>query len=137
MKNTKYTTLVFTILFCCMAAAAGHAQGSTQNNDQTTNNPAAEDRMTNDRTVATADQQKENELDRSITQRIRKLVVGDKSLSTYAHNVKIVSEGGTVTLKGPVKSTREKDSVIKKAVSVTGSQDKVVDQISVKGSTNR
>ena len=44
--------------------------------------------------------------------------MADKSLSSYAHNVKIISQNGTVTLKGPVKSDGEKQSVIAKAVGV-------------------
>lgn len=80
----------------------------------------------------TADQQKMNKSDRDLTASIRRSIVGDKSLSTYAHNVKIVSQNGTVTLKGPVKSDDEKRSVISKAVAVCGSPDKVRDEISVK-----
>ena len=56
----------------------------------------------------------------------------DKALSTYAHNVKIISQNGAVTLKGPVKSDEEKKAVIAKAVAVAGSADKVTDQVSVK-----
>jgi hyperosmotically inducible periplasmic protein len=55
----------------------------------------------------TADQQKENPSDRDITQQIRKAIVKDKSLSTYTHNVKIISQNGMVTLKGPVQSEAE------------------------------
>ncbi len=81
---------------------------------------------------ATADQQKENRSDRELTKDIRKSIMADKSLSTYAHNVKIISQNGTVTLKGPVKSEDEKNSVIAKAAAVAGGADKVTDQISVK-----
>jgi hypothetical protein len=49
---------------------------------------------------ATADQQKENRSDRDLTKQIRQSIVADKSLSTFAHNVKIISQNGTVTLKG-------------------------------------
>jgi osmotically-inducible protein OsmY len=58
--------------------------------------------------------------------------MADKSLSSYAHNVKIISQNGSVTLKGPVKSEDEKSAVIAKAVAVVGSADKVTDQVSVK-----
>ena len=54
----------------------------------------------------TADQQKENRSDRDITQQIRQAIMKDKSLSTYAHNVKIITQNGQVTLKGDRKSTR-------------------------------
>lgn len=81
---------------------------------------------------ATADQQKANKEDRDLTQKIRKAVVADKSLSTYAHNVKIISQNGVVTLKGPVRSTDEENTVMAKAVEVAGNPDRVVNQMSVK-----
>jgi hyperosmotically inducible periplasmic protein len=81
---------------------------------------------------ATADQQKMNKSDRDLTAKIRGSIIADKSLSTYAHNIKIISQNGTVTLKGPVKSGDEKSAVIAKAVAVAGSADKVTDQLSVK-----
>jgi osmotically-inducible protein OsmY len=81
---------------------------------------------------ATADQQKMNAADRNLTARIRKSVMADKTLSTYAHNVKIISQNGIVTLKGPVRSDDEVRSIMAKAVEVAGGSDKVVNQMSVK-----
>ena len=81
---------------------------------------------------ATADQQKMNAADRALTAKIRKAVVADKSLSTYAHNVKIISQNGTVTLKGPVRSDDEVKSIMAKATAEAGSPDNVVNQMSVK-----
>jgi len=80
----------------------------------------------------TADQQKNDRSDRMLTKNIRKSILSDKSLSTYAHNVKVISQNGSVTLKGPVKSDDEKRAVIAKAVEVAGSPDRGTDQISVK-----
>src|SRR5258708_4567591 len=81
---------------------------------------------------ATADQQKMNKADREMAAQIRKSIMADKSLSTYAHNVKIISQDGVVTLKGPVHSEDEKKAIVAKAVEVAGSADKVNDQITVK-----
>ena len=81
---------------------------------------------------ATADQQKMNATDRALTAKIRKAVIADKALSTYAHNVKIISQDGTVTLKGPVHSDAELNSIMAKATEVVGSADKVINQMSVK-----
>ena len=81
--------------------------------------------------AVTADQQKMNPADREITAKIRKSIMADKGLSTYAHNVKIISQDGTVTLKGPVRSDAEVSSILAKATDVTGSADKVVNQMSV------
>ena len=79
----------------------------------------------------TADQQKENRPDRDITRDIRRSIVQDKSLSTYAHNVKIISQNGMVTLKGPVRSEEEKSAVEAKAADIAG-KDKVISQLEVK-----
>ena len=78
----------------------------------------------------TADQQKENANDREITQKIRRALMDEKSLSTYAHNVKIVTQAGEVTLKGPVRTAGEKQIVEAKAAEVAGAGH-VTNQISI------
>ena len=80
--------------------------------------------------AVTADQQKESAADRDLTKKIRQSVVGDKSLSTYAHNVKIVTQDGQVTLKGPVRSEAEKTSIAAKATEIAGAG-KVTNEITV------
>jgi hyperosmotically inducible protein len=81
--------------------------------------------------AATAGQQKENRADRDLTQQIRKLIIADKTLSTYAHNVKIIAQNGTVTIKGPVRSDDEKKAIVAKAEAVAGAGN-VSNQLSVK-----
>ena len=102
--------------------------------------PAPDNTKVNSRdrkkTEPTADQAKENPNDREIMQKIRKSVVDDKSLSTYAHNVKIVSQHGKVTLKGPVRSEEEKKNVEQKATEVAGAGN-VTNQITVKPETKK
>ena len=68
----------------------------------------------------TADQAKNTLTDREIMQKIRKAVVDDKSLSTYGHNIKIISQHGKVTLKGPVHTDEESKNIEAKAVEVAG-----------------
>ena len=80
----------------------------------------------------TADQQSEATSDRMITKKIRQALIADKSLSMYGHNVKIIAQNGSVTLKGPVHSEEEKQSIASKAAEVVGSPDKVTNQLSVK-----
>ncbi len=87
---------------------------------------------TNKGDTVTADKQKMNADDRKITQDIRKAVMADKGLSTYAHNVKIITMNGMVTLKGPVHSDEEKKTIAAKAAEVAGGPDKVTDQMTVK-----
>jgi len=81
--------------------------------------------------AVTADQQKENPNDRELAQQIRKAVVAEKSLSTYAHNVKIVAQHGAVTLRGPVRSDDEKKTIVARAEQIAGSG-KVTDELTVK-----
>ena len=80
--------------------------------------------------AVTADQQKENASDRELTQNIRRALMQDKTLSSYAHNVKIVAQGGQVTLKGPVRTEDEKRTVETKATEVAGAGH-VINQMSV------
>jgi osmotically-inducible protein OsmY len=68
----------------------------------------------------TADQQSNSQGDVDITREIRRQLVQDKSLSTSAHNVKIVTVDGVVTLRGPVVSSKEKTAVAETAKKVTG-----------------
>jgi osmotically-inducible protein OsmY len=68
----------------------------------------------------TTGDQSENEADRTITQNIRRAVTADDSLSTNAKNVKIITNNGIVTLRGPVKSEKEKAEIEAKAKQVAG-----------------
>lgn len=117
-------------VFTCLLMGTGliaNAQDSSQQ-------PAPDNTKINgqdqNRSQSTADQQKDNRSDRDITQQIRQSVMSDKSLSTYAHNVKIVSQNGMVTLKGPVRSDDEKRAIESKAADVVG-QDKVTSELQV------
>ena len=68
----------------------------------------------------TADQQKNAKSDREMTRKIRQALIQDKTLSTYAHNVKIITQNGMVTLKGPVRSEDEKKAVESKVTEIAG-----------------
>jgi hyperosmotically inducible periplasmic protein len=74
--------------------------------------------------------QSESEADRTITQNIRKALTADDSLSTNAKNVKIISNDGVVTLRGPVKNEKEKAEIEAKAKQVAGVKN-VVNQLEV------
>src|SRR5580704_14690022 len=80
----------------------------------------------------TADQQSNNKADVELTRQIRRAVMKDGSLSMMAHNVKIVSADGDVTLRGPVKTEHEKTVVASKAQAIAG-VDKADNQLEVKG----
>ncbi len=119
----KYLRVALMIAIC---AGASYGQEQPTQPDNTKVNKR-------DRSAAevTADQQKMNAADRDLTQKIRQSIMADKSLSTYAHNIKIISRDGVVTLKGPVRSEEEKSVIVAKASAVAGAG-KVTDQLSVK-----
>ena len=79
----------------------------------------------------TADQQKENSSDRALAQQVRRALVKDKSLSTYAHNIKVIAQNGVVTLKGPVHSDQEKQAIESKAAEAAGGAYKIKSEIDV------
>jgi len=74
--------------------------------------------------------QGETEADRQISANIRKAIVNDDSMSVNAQNVKVITSQGTVTLRGPVKSVREKEAIETKAKQVAGVSN-VVNQLEV------
>lgn len=98
---------------CLILGACDNNTGMT-NADNTGRN--ARDRGS---TITPSDQS-ENEIDRSITQKIRQSLMDDDSLSTNAKNIKIITMNGVVTLRGAVNSDREKMEIGRKARSLPG-----------------
>jgi osmotically-inducible protein OsmY len=117
------------------ALAIGILVGGSPANLRAQQKPPADNTKVNERDRAkgepTSDQAKNKASDREIMQKIRKAVMDDKTLSTYAHNVKIISQNGKVTLKGPVRSEEEKQTVEQKATEVAGAGN-VTDEITIK-----
>jgi hyperosmotically inducible periplasmic protein len=103
---------------CLLLGASMPAKVMSRQDAQQT---APDNSKANQNTEApTADQQKMNPADRDLTKKIRMALHDDQSLSTYAHNIKIISQDGKVTLRGPVRSAEEKASIEAKAVAVAG-----------------
>jgi hyperosmotically inducible periplasmic protein len=109
-----------------LTASPIFASSTTQQPDNTSANKDAQG-------APTADQQKETPADRDLAKKIRQSIVSDKSLSTYAHNVKVIVRDGNVTLKGPVKSEDEKAAMESKATALAGTG-KVENDLTVKAS---
>ncbi|HEY4782381.1 MAG TPA: BON domain-containing protein [Chthoniobacterales bacterium] len=126
--NIKINRTTWTLLLLSSLLGIGglSAQQSAAPADNTTVNQR--DRNPNE---PTADQQKNTPSDRDITKQIREAIVKDKSLSTYAHNVKIITQNGQVTLKGPVRSDEEKRAIEAKATEIVG-ENKVTSELDVK-----
>lgn len=112
----------------CLMTACSSDTGSA--NSETKPTPAAVTDADNTARNADTDvlsqttpaNQGENEADLEISAAIRKAVVDDNSLSVNAHNVKIVTADGVVTLRGPVKSEQEKASIESKAKKIAGTR---------------
>ncbi|MDB5386985.1 MAG: transport-associated protein [Planctomycetaceae bacterium] len=96
--------------------------------------PAADNSAVNERdrsgATKTPIDQNENDADIKTTADIRKRVVGEKDFSVSARNVKIITADGKVTLRGPVKTQKERDTIEQIARDVAG-KDKVDSQLEV------
>jgi hyperosmotically inducible periplasmic protein len=126
-----------------LASGKGKADGGTTPKHQETSQEAKPDsaqqsadnsgvnKRDNQPTEPTADQQKNGQSDVDLTAKVRRSIVSDKSLSTNAHNVKIIAQNGVVTLKGPVHSEAEKSTIEQRASSIAG-QSNVKNEIDVK-----
>jgi hyperosmotically inducible periplasmic protein len=106
----------------CRAASLAHATSIQQEPDNTGANKQG---------GTTADQQKNNPADRELVQKIRQSIQSDKSLSSDAHNVKVIVHNGKVTLKGPVQTDEEKQNIVGKAADLAGA-DNVTNKLTVK-----
>jgi hyperosmotically inducible periplasmic protein len=131
----KRTVLMFSLSLFILGAYAGTGHST----ERTTTPPAqtAPDntgRNVRDRggDTLTPGDQSENQADRTLTQQIRKAVVADDSLSTTAKNIKIITNNGVVTLRGPVQDSHEKAKIEAKAQQFAGTG-KIDNQLEVKG----
>lgn len=118
--------ILTTAVFALWAAAAG-AQTTAPASDNSKANASS---VNSTNKTSTADGQANDSGDISITQQIRKSVMADKSLSSYAHNIKIVTVDGAVTLNGVVRDSHEKSVIAMKAEAIAGNG-KVTDDLTV------
>jgi hyperosmotically inducible protein len=116
------------IALLCLSGAQSTVQAFAQTG---TTQTTPDNSKQNKNQTQTADDQTNAKSDRLITQKVRKAIMADKTLSTYAHNVKIVTVNGAVTLKGPVQSEEEKQKVASEAANAV-SADKITNELTVK-----
>jgi hyperosmotically inducible periplasmic protein len=113
MKSSVKWALAITLLLTMPLGARPQNGAPAPDNTKTNQNDRKQ-------SSPTASQQKANASDTDITRQIRSAIMKDKALSTYAHNVKVITQDGKVTLTGPVRSEDERSSVAAKAVAVAG-----------------
>jgi len=122
---------LLTLIFCLAFGITLSAESAFQNAPSPDNTRMNQhDRNANG---PTADQQQNDKSDRVLPQQIRKAFTEDKSLSSDAHNVKVITQDGQVTLKGPVRSEQEKQALESKAAAIAG-EGKVTSDLMVKSS---
>jgi hyperosmotically inducible periplasmic protein len=107
-------------IFLIGLAVGALALGMAFAHDPPADNSATNERLLKNNKV-TADQQGMGKSDTELTRLIRKKIVSHKDLSTNAHNVKIISIDGVVTLEGPVKNSEEMATINAIADEVAGS----------------
>jgi hyperosmotically inducible periplasmic protein len=128
MTFLRTATLVTAAALCCCNTNVNAAQPLSQAGTAQT---APDNSNQNKSQNPTADNQSNAQSDRMTTAKIRKAITADKTLSTYAHNVKIITLNGAVTLKGPVTSDEEKQKIAAMAANIV-SASKVTDELTVK-----
>jgi osmotically-inducible protein OsmY len=123
----KRTLLALTCLsaFSLAALAADNKKAEPDNTATNERDRSGETKTSGDQSNSSADLK--------ITQDIRRALMKDSELSTTAKNIKIITDNGQVTLRGPVKSAQEKAKIDQLAKSAAGGA-KIDDQLDVKGS---
>ena len=120
-----------TLLFlACLSTASLAAMAA---DDKTKPDNTAINERDRSRETQTSGDQSNTSADIKITQAIRQSLMKDSELSTTAKNVKIITNNGQVTLRGPVKNAQEKAKIDQLAKSAAGGA-KIDDQLDVKGS---
>ncbi len=129
-RNSVCRSFVLTSLLLLGCGTLMLAQDSTEQSAPASDNTKMNQRDQNPN-VPTADQQQNTRSDGDLTQQVRQAIMADKTFSTYAHNVKVITQNGQVTLKGPVRSDGEKRALEAKAVAIAG-DGKVTSELTVK-----
>jgi hyperosmotically inducible periplasmic protein len=126
MTLMKRTLLVL----ACLSTVSVAAMAA---DDKTKPDNTAINERDRSRETQTSGDQSNSSADLKTTQAIRQALMKDSELSTTAKNIKIITDNGQVTLRGPVKNAQEKAKIDQLARSAAGGA-KIDDQLDVKGS---
>ena len=131
----KFLLPLFTSLLMVYSSQAQQATPSPRDpataSDATESDNTKQNSSEENKKTETAEKQSNNKDDLALTQKIRQAVMKDGSLSMNAKNVKIIAQDGKITLKAPVDSQQEKDTIGSEAGEIAG-KDKVDNQLEVK-----
>ena len=120
----------YLLLLACLSTVSLAAMAAE---DKTKPDNTAINERDRSRETQTSGDQSNSSADLKTTQAIRQALMKDSELSTTAKNVKIITDNGQVTLRGPVKNAQEKAKIDQLARSAAGGA-KIDDQLDVKGS---
>jgi hyperosmotically inducible protein len=133
-KGLNWTALLLGASLLTVPAAIAQPGQPAQEQQHSSQQPAPDNTKINkrdrDKNNPTADQQKMNPNDRELAKKIRSAIHEDQSLSTYAHNIKVIAQDGKVTLKGPVRTEDERNAIEAKAKAAAGDGN-VINQIEI------
>ena len=119
------------LALACLSAVSLVAMAA---DEKKPDNTATNERDRSGETQTSGDQSNSS-TDLKITQAIRQALMKDSELSTTAKNIKIITDNGQVTLRGPVKNAQEKVKIDQLAKSAAGGA-KIIDQLDVKQTTS-
>lgn len=111
--KSKAVVMTIALLFAGSALAANPTTTETDNTKMN-------QRDAKGTTLTPEDQAKGSAADVELTRKVRQELVNDKTLSTDAQNLKIITLNGMVTLRGVVSSADEKAKVDALAKKVSG-----------------
>ncbi|WP_263354640.1 BON domain-containing protein [Acidicapsa acidisoli] len=130
----KYRTSALAISLLAGASFAYAMPAIQQDPANPQSTPAPDNSAQNKGQTDTAEKQGSSPEDREIARKIRRSIMDDNTLSTYAKNVKIIVRDGAVTLKGPVTTEDEKKKIGDLAAQAVSGADKVTNELTIKPS---
>ena len=118
------------LILACLSTVSVAAMAA---DDKTKSDNTAINERDRSRETQTSGDQSNSSADLKTTQAIRQALMKDSELSTTAKNIKIITNNGQVTLRGPVKNAQEKAKIDQLARSAAGGT-KMDDLLDIKGS---
>lgn len=127
-KDLEVKRILCAALFCTIFVGCNSDTASKENKDR--DNTAVNTRDANSKTITPMDQSNDSSDIKQVAA-IRKAVLDIKDISTNGRNVKIITSGGKVTLRGPVDSTAERDAITQTVEKQVGAEN-VTNELEVK-----